>query len=115
MVMPIHYLNSDFAVTGQISPADIPALAGAGFRTIVCARPDGESPAQPAFHLIAEAANAAGLEARHLPVAPGQVTPGHGETLAHLLAELPRRVLAYCGSGARASMMWRFAQAAGDR
>ena len=113
--MPIHYLNPDFAVTGQITPADIPALAEAGFRAIVCARPDGESPTQPAFHLVAEAAHAAGMEALHLPVAPGQVTSGHGEALARLLADLPHPVLAYCGSGARASMMWRLAQVAGDR
>ena len=47
----------------QIAPADIAALAAAGFRSIICNRPDGEGADQPVFAEIEAAARAAGLEA----------------------------------------------------
>ena len=52
-----------------VAPADVPALAAAGYRAIICNRPDGEAPDQPPFAVIAEAAQRAGLPVRYLPVA----------------------------------------------
>ncbi|MFY8032624.1 MAG: beta-lactamase hydrolase domain-containing protein, partial [Devosia sp.] len=37
-------VDADFAVAGQISPDDVAKLAEAGFKTILCARPDNEEP-----------------------------------------------------------------------
>jgi sulfide:quinone oxidoreductase len=44
----------------------------AGFRSIICNRPDGEGNDQPTFSEIEEAARAAGLEAYYMPVVPGR-------------------------------------------
>ncbi len=105
-------LSPNFAVAAQISVEDVAAIAQAGFKSIVCNRPDHEDPGQPNFETIAEAARRAGLESRHLPAASGQVTPEHGAALARLLNELPGPVLAYCRSGARSQSMWALARAA---
>lgn len=110
--MPVQALSPDFAVTGQIAAQDAAAIAQAGFRSIVCNRPDGEGgPAQPPFQAIEQAAVQAGLQARYLPVVAGQITAADGAALARLLLELPAPVLAYCRSGARSTTLWQLAQA----
>ena len=49
-------------VSGQVDPADLPAIKAAGVAMIVNNRPDGEEPGQPAAAAIETAARAAGLE-----------------------------------------------------
>ena len=49
-------IDPNFAIAGQILPADVKKVAEAGFKTIVCARPDGEEPGQPTFAAISAAA-----------------------------------------------------------
>ena len=67
--MSIQSLTADFAVAGQISPEDLPAIAAAGFKSVICNRPDGEAgPSQPAYSAIEQAAVAAGLQVRYLKV-----------------------------------------------
>jgi len=108
--MSINALSPDFAVTGQITPADVPALVAAGYRSVICNRPDGESHDQPAYAEVARAAAAAGLQIGYLPVVSGQVTPADGQAMADLLRRLPAPVLAYCRSGARSTTLWSLAQ-----
>ena len=47
-------------VSGQVDPADLPAIKAAGVAMIVNNRPDGEEPGQPAAAAIETAARAAG-------------------------------------------------------
>lgn len=104
--MDIKPLTEEVAVSPQITADDMPALAQAGFRSIICNRPDGEAADQPAFAEIERAARAAGLDAAYVPVQPGTMSD---ETLAAFdaaLARLPRPVLAYCRSGARSTALW---------
>ncbi len=100
------------SVSPQIAVEDVAAIAGAGFRSIVCNRPDGEDPGQPRFAEIAAAAAAAGLRAVHQPVASGAVTAVDGAMFAAILADLPKPVLAYCRSGARSTTLWSLCQVA---
>jgi sulfide:quinone oxidoreductase len=109
--MSVQSLSADFAVTGQITAEDVPAIARAGFKSIICNRPDGEAgPSQPTFASIAQAAEAAGLKAQYLPTISGQITSDNGAAMARLLAELPAPVLAYCRSGARSTSLWQLAR-----
>lgn len=108
--MDIKQLSPEFAATGQLDPADMPQIAEAGFKSIICNRPDDEGEGQPSFAEVAKAAAAAGIEARHLPVTPGDVTEAHGAAMAEMLGALPGPVLGYCKSGGRASMLWKMTQ-----
>ncbi|MEM9422867.1 MAG: sulfur transferase domain-containing protein, partial [Pseudomonadota bacterium] len=59
--MDIRRVTENFSVSPQIEVADIPAIAEAGFTTIVCNRPDQEQEGQPGFAEIEEAATQAGI------------------------------------------------------
>jgi len=98
-------VDGDFSIAGQVSPDDLPSIAEAGFRTIICARPDHEEPGQPRFADIASAAERAGIKAVHIPV---QGMPGEGQLIRmeQALKDLPRPILGYCRSGARAGSLY---------
>jgi len=97
-------------VSGQIIPEDVAEIAKAGFKSIICNRPDGEQPGQPTFAEIETAASALGLEARYIPVIPGQAGPVEVEAFSAAIKEMPKPLLAYCRSGARSNMMFQLAQ-----
>jgi sulfide:quinone oxidoreductase len=103
--------DEHFASAAQITPDDLADIARAGYRSVICNRPDGEGgAAQPASHEIREAAHKLGLQFAYLPVKPGQVTPADAERFAQLLDDLPGPVLAYCRSGNRATSLYQLAR-----
>ena len=53
--MDISKLSQDVSVTGQLTPKDMALVKSLGFASVVCNRPDGESPDQPLFESIASA------------------------------------------------------------
>lgn len=108
--MDIRPLTDALSVAGQITPADLPALSGLGFRSIICNRPDGESAEQPGWQALARLAEQAGLGFHYLPVAPGKVTPELARAFGALLEQLPGPVLAYCRSGLRSASLWALSE-----
>lgn len=98
-------------VSAQIRAEDLPALQAQGIAQIICHRPDGEAPDQPAFADIAAAANALGIRTLHLPVAGGQFPP---ETVAATRDALKdgTPTLMYCKSGMRSTTAWALGEAA---
>ena len=109
--MEIKRVTRDFAVSPQLLPADLSTLAAAGFRAVICNRPDGEGADQPLFAEIAAAAQAAGIEARYLPVETGKVGDDTVTAFAELLRALPGPVLAFCRSGTRSIITWSLGEA----
>lgn len=109
--LPFRKLDGDFAVAGQITPEEVTKVAEAGFKTIVCARPDHEEPGQPNFAMIASAAKKAGLRAVHIPVSSG-IGEGQLIRMKAALEELPRPMFGYCRSGARAGSLYSTAKRA---
>lgn len=104
-------LSPIVSVSGQISPQDVASAKDAGFRAIICNRPDGEGADQPGFHEIETAAKAAGLEVRYIPVAGGMVSEADVAAFEAALRALPGPVLAYCRTGTRSATLWSLAQA----
>lgn len=104
-------LDGEFSVAGQITPEDVAKVAEAGFKTIVCARPDHEEPGQPNFAVIAKAAKDAGLKAVQIPVSGG-IGEGQLIRMEAALKELPKPMLGYCRSGARAGSLYTSAKRA---
>ena len=104
--MSIRHLSPHFAVAPQIVPADIAHLKEQGFAAVFCHRPDGEAVGQPLFAEIEAEANKHGLQALHLPVTPGKITPADRDAFAALYAGAPKPVLGYCRTGLRAETLW---------
>lgn len=108
--MDIRQVTDDYAVSGQIAADDIKAIKEAGFRSIICNRPDAEQPGQPTAAEIAVAAEAADLIFRHIPFVGGQMTEEDVAKMAEALDEIPGPVFAYCRSGARSTNIFMAAQ-----
>ena len=111
VVMDIRPLTPDYAVSPQITPEDLPAIAEAGYRTVICNRPDQEVPPGLQAADIAAAAKAAGLDFVSNPVTHPTIndeTVG-AQSAAANASQGP--VLAYCASGTRSSILWSLGQA----
>jgi uncharacterized protein (TIGR01244 family) len=109
--MDIRHLTPDYAVSPQIAPEDLPAIAAQGFTTIIDNRPDGEIPADWHTPHMQAAAEAAGLRFVANPVIGGAMTMANVEAQAAAIAAAPGPVLAYCASGNRSSVVWALAHA----
>jgi len=103
-------LTPDISVAPQIAPEDCALAAEEGFAVIVCNRPDGEDPGQPAVAAIEAAAVGAGLRFVHIPVDASGL---NAELVEAMAGELERggRMLAFCRSGTRSTNLWALAEA----
>lgn len=111
MSISVLSLTDTFAVAPQLSPADMQAVADAGFRSVIINRPDLEGgPDQPLAADVMQAARAAGLTVEYQPVVSGAMTRADVERFAQLLQELPGPVLAYCRTGTRCTHLYNAAQ-----
>jgi uncharacterized protein (TIGR01244 family) len=111
MTLTPHAIAPDVSVAGQLDPAAMKEAALLGFKAVVNNRPDYEGGLdQPTHAQIEEAARAAGLEYRHLPVSGAYQSPEEAEQMARLLRELPRPLLMFCRSGARSARLYMLAQ-----
>src|SRR3546814_15890127 len=72
--MDIKTINSQLGVSPQIQPGEVAAIAAAGYRSIICNRPDGEEAGQPPAAAIAEVAHRHTIGFAHIPVVSGQMT-----------------------------------------
>jgi sulfide:quinone oxidoreductase len=109
--MEFKKISDDLTVSPQISPADVAEIARAGYRAIVCHRPDGEGMDQPSFEEIRAMAREAGLEVAYQPVISGRVQDEDAQSFGQLMRELPGPVFAYCRTGTRSATLWALSQA----
>lgn len=100
-MMEIRKVDDSFAVVPQMQPDELTALAAEGFTAVICNRPDGEEPGQPALDDMRRAAQDAGLAFHHIPVAGGLFPPAAVAAFAAIRRGTPGKVLGYCRTGAR--------------
>lgn len=105
-------LEEGLHVAAQIVPGDLDGIVAAGFRALICNRPDGEVAEQPDMDSIAAAAQAHGLSLVRIPVVGSAITEADIAAYRCALEQLPRPILAYCRSGNRSSVLWALARAA---
>ncbi len=106
----IRQVAPDFCVAPQLTPEAMAEVAALGFRSVINNRPDfEEGPHQPPSASVQAAAEAAGLQYRHLPVSGGYQSPDEIAAMARLIAELPGPVLAFCRSGTRSTRLFQAA------
>lgn len=104
-------IASDVCVAPQMTVEGMAAASRAGFRSVVNNRPDFEGgPQQPSNADLEQAARAAGLAYRYLPVSSAYQSPEDAAAMSQLLAELPRPLLMFCRSGARSARLYALAQ-----
>ncbi|MDV7143509.1 TIGR01244 family sulfur transferase [Tropicimonas sp. TH_r6] len=109
--MDIRALTDVYAVSPQITPEDIPAIAAAGFRRIICNRPDEEVVDGLRSEHVRLAAEAAGLEFVAIPLAQGDSFSSDIIRQRDAIADAEGPVLAYCASGTRSTIVWMFLSA----
>jgi uncharacterized protein (TIGR01244 family) len=108
--MEYRQITEDYSVSGQIQPEEVAAIKAAGFKSVICNRPDDEQPGQPSADTVKAAVEAAGLTFRYLPVISGQITAQNVEDQAEALDELEGPIFAYCRSGARCTNLYGLIQ-----
>jgi uncharacterized protein (TIGR01244 family) len=99
----IRQLDERILVSGQIAPHEVAGLAVEGVTMLVNNRPDGEEDGQPLASAIEQAAAAAGIAYRFVPIIRG-IGPADVEAMQQALREAQGgKLLAFCRSGTRSA------------
>jgi uncharacterized protein (TIGR01244 family) len=107
MSLSLQQLDERVAVSGQLAPADMAAVAAAGYVAVVNNRPDGEAMfGQPRTAALRQAAERAGLLFLDLPFSGPNAQPEQVRAFRDLLAERDGKVVAFCKSGMRSALLW---------
>jgi uncharacterized protein (TIGR01244 family) len=104
--MNIVKLTNSVAVSAQITPDDVAAIAAAGFKVLINNRPDGEESNQPTSDAIAVAAQSAGMEYYHMPITAMSFPGPDFDAMSDLLDDPAQPVLAFCRTGTRCANLW---------
>lgn len=94
----------------QIGLDEVARAAEEGFSLIINNRPEDEGPDQVPGETIASAARAAGLDYVAIPVTHAGFSEPQVQAMATALAGAGK-VLAYCRSGTRSTLLWTLAEA----
>lgn len=108
----LRQITGQYSVSPQLSPHDMAAVALAGYRTVICNRPDAEVPPEQQAAPMAAAAEAAGLHFEVLPLTHHTMTPENVDRHRGLIEASDGPVLAYCRSGTRCTVVWALGEAA---
>ena len=101
--MDIRQLTPDFAAAPQLDPSDMPALAEAGFRTVINNRPDAEIPPEIRADVMRAAVEGAGMDYVEIPAETRSMSLDTVIAQGAAIASSSGPVLAYCASGTRSS------------
>lgn len=107
-------LTDTVDVAPQISVDAVAAAKAQGVTMIINNRPDGEDPSAPQGADIAAAAQAAGIEYVSIPVTHAGFSAPQVDAMVAALAKAETgggKVLAYCRSGTRSTLLWSLAKA----
>ena len=103
-------INDNISVSPQITLEDIEAAKAEGVTLIINNRPDGEDPSAPQSADIEAAARAAGMKYIPIPITHSGFSGPQVDAMITALAG-GDKVLAYCRSGTRSTLLWSLAQA----
>ena len=104
-------LSDQVFASEQIDVAAVAQASAQGITLIINNRPEDESADQTAGAVIAEAAAAAGIAYRAIPVTHAGFSEHQVNAMAEALAGADGPVLAYCRSGTRSTLLWALAEA----
>ena len=104
-------LSETMLASPQIQVADLESAAVQGVSLVINNRPDGEAPDEPQGAEIEAAARAAGMDYLAIPIGHSGFSEPQVEAMQQALAEASGKVLGYCRSGTRSTLLWSLAQA----
>lgn len=104
-------LNETILASPQIGYDDLKEAKAAGVTLVINNRPDGEDPDAPQSDDIEAAAKAAGLDYRAIPIGRSGFSEPQVDAMIAALDGAEGRVLAYCRTGTRSTLLWSLAQA----
>ena len=99
-------LAPGLSVAGRLDRADIDTLAGAGIRTIINNRPDGEDPGQLPAGEAQRISEAHGIAYHHIPITAATLSRADVDRFAAALRDATAPVVAHCRSGTRSALLW---------
>jgi uncharacterized protein (TIGR01244 family) len=104
-------LTDTIFVAPQITLAEVAEAAKSGVKLIINNRPEDESPDQTAGPDIEAATRAAGMDYVAIPVTHAGFAEWQVTAMADALENVDGKVLAYCRSGTRSTLLWALARA----
>ena len=104
-------LSDRVLASPQIELEEIEEAKAAGVTMIVNNRPDGEDPSAPQGDAIRAAAETAGISYAAIPIGHSGFSEVQVDEMVKALDEAEGKVLAYCRSGTRSTLLWALAQA----
>ena len=105
--MNISRIADNYAVAAQILPDELDEIAAAGFRAVICNRPDGEEPGQPTVGAISAECERVGISFHHIPVSGMPIPDEAIQEQRRIINECDGPVLGYCRSGQRSALIWQ--------
>lgn len=105
-------LTDQVYASPQIGVAEVAAAAAMGVTLIINNRPEDEEPGQTSGSEIEAAARGAGLDYVAIPVTHAGFSEPQVRAMAEALGKSGTgKVLAYCRSGTRSTLLWSLAKA----
>jgi sulfide:quinone oxidoreductase len=105
--MKLMKIDDNFSTSPQINTGDLNEIKTAGFRSLICNRPDNEDGgAHPDHNLLESAAKELGLEFAYVPVVPGQINDAQIARFKLAIDKLPGPILGYCRLGIRSKVLY---------
>jgi len=104
-------IDDTLLASPQITLDDVAAARDLGVKLIINNRPEDESPDQTPGPAIETAARDAGMDYIAIPVSHAGFGPGQVDAMRNALDKAEGKVLAYCRSGTRSTLLWALAEA----
>ena len=109
--MQITQLDAQTYVGPQISNANLNDLKRLNVKTVVVARPEGETADQTAISEVRDAAYALGIIVHQISVVPENIADADVRAFRAIASEATHSVFACCRSGMRATSLWALSAA----
>ena len=102
-------MTDNLTIYRQIYPVQCAKIAELGYRSIINIRPDNEHITQPSSQDLATATQQANLAYQHLPCDDERLSLVTVEQFASFYHDFPKPILMFCGTGARAKLLYQSA------
>lgn len=102
-------MSDSITIYKQIYPTQCSKLSALGYRSIINIRPDNEVKNQPSSELLSNAADQASLAYCYIPYDEERLSCRTIARFAEQYHKMPKPIMMFCGSGARAKLLYQSA------